>query len=103
MRNKLPILLALLPVALLTITSLQAQGLHLQINHAYYGTSGNAVDVTNRVRRMIQNNSLDFQVTNENLRADPSKGKDKILKISYTYLGKHHIVSFKEGERCRIP
>ena len=52
---------------------------------------------------MIQNNSLDFQVTNENLRADPSKGKDKILKISYTYLGKHHIASFKEGERCHIP
>ena len=52
---------------------------------------------------MIQNNSLDFKVTNDSMGGDPNKGADKVLTISYTYRGQHHVATFKEGERCRLP
>ena len=98
--------LQVLAVAMLAIVPLQAQVIHtghLKINNARYGKSGQGVDVTNRVRSMVQNNTLDFKVNNNNLGVDPYKGADKTLKLSYTYMGQQHNIVVKEGDRCRVP
>ena len=75
----------------------------LKINRAQYGKGGQGADVTNRVRSMVQNNTLDFKVNNNNLGGDPNKGADKTLKLSYTYQGQQHNIVVKEGDRCRVP
>ena len=94
-------------IALVAIAPLQAQVVvnpgRLKINNAIYGRNGQGANVTNRVRSMIHNNSLDFKVNNSNLGGDPNVGADKFLRISYTYQGQTRTASFKEGERCRLP
>ena len=95
---------ALLFVALLMLAPLHAQmGGRLKINNATYGKNGQGANVTNQVRSMIHNNTLDFKVSNSNLGGDPNKGADKILRISYTYQGQTRAAQFKEGDRCRLP
>ncbi len=50
-------------LVLLMLAPLQAQlGGRLKINNATYGRNGQGANVTNRVRSMIHNNSLDFKV-----------------------------------------
>jgi hypothetical protein len=75
----------------------------LVIDGAVWGRNGQGSDVTNRVRRLIRNNSLDFKVNNSNLGGDPNKGTVKTLKISYTYNGRRQNRVYNEGDRCRIP
>ncbi len=95
---------ALLFVILLTLMPLHAQvGGRLKINNATYGKNGTGANVTNQVRSMVRNNSLDFKVSNSNLGGDPNKGADKILRVSYTFHGQTRAAQFKEGERCRLP
>jgi hypothetical protein len=75
----------------------------LSIQRAIYGMSGKGSDVTNRVRSMVRNDSLDFKVNNTNLGGDPNQGTKKTLKLSYTYMGRQQTRTFNEGDRCRIP
>ena len=75
----------------------------LRIDRAIYGMSGKGSDVTNRVRSMVRNDSLDFKVNNTNLGGDPNQGTKKTLKLSYTYMGRQKAQTFNEGDRCRIP
>jgi len=107
MRNRYWRYLSLMIGAFLVVAPLQAQVYHvgakLKVNNAIYGRNGQGANVTNRVRSMVQNNSLDFKVNNGNLGGDPNVGADKILRISYTYQGQTRTASFKEGERCRLP
>jgi hypothetical protein len=94
----------LVATLLLLLLPVQAQyGGRLKINNATYGKNGQGANVTNNVRSMIRNNSLDFKVSNSNLGGDPNKGADKILRISYTFHGQTRAAQFKEGERCRLP
>ncbi len=75
----------------------------LEINKAVYGKEGAGNDVTRRLQRMIQNNTLDVKVTNDNMGGDPNKGANKTLKVDYTYRGQHQHVVVKEGDRLKLP
>jgi DnaJ-like protein C11, C-terminal len=81
----------------------QAQVGKLEINKAVYGKGGAGNDVTRRLQRMIQNNTLDIKVTNDNMGGDPDKGSDKTLKVDYNYRGQSHHVVVKEGDRLKLP
>ena len=97
--------LFILAITLVATQSVPAQIIpgKLKINSARYGKSGQGMDVTNRVRSMVQNNTLDFKVTNNNLGGDPNVGADKTLKLNYTYQGQTRNITVKEGDRCRVP
>jgi len=82
---------------------MQAQVGKLEINKAVYGKEGQGKDVTRRLQKMIQNNTLDVKVTNDNMGGDPNKGADKTLKVDYTYRGQHQHVVVKEGDRLKLP
>jgi DnaJ-like protein len=81
----------------------QAQGRQLHINNAIYGKNGKGMNVTNTLRGMIQNNSLDVKVNNKNLGGDPNVGADKNLKVEYTYQGRTMTKVVKEGDRLQLP
>lgn len=75
----------------------------LHIDKAIYGKNGQGDDVTMRLRRMVQNNTLDIKVNNDNMGGDPNKGADKSVKVQYTYLGRSQTVVVKEGDRLKLP
>jgi DnaJ-like protein C11, C-terminal len=93
----------MLVATLVSGTLVHAQIGKLEINKAVYGKQGQGRDVTRRLRNMIQNNTLDIKVTNDNMGGDPNVGADKTLKVDYAYHGQtlHKVV--KEGDRLKLP
>jgi hypothetical protein len=81
----------------------QAQGRMLHINNAIYGKNGRGMNVTNKLRSMIQNNMLNIKVNNGNMGGDPNVGADKYLAVRYTYQGRAMSKVVKEGDRLQLP
>jgi hypothetical protein len=105
-RSQLVTFTLMLLLCTISISQVGAQVVNnrrLRIDRAIYGMSGKGSDVTNRVRSMVRNDSLDFKVNNTNLGGDPNQGTKKTLKLSYTYTGRQQVRTFNEGDRCRIP
>jgi hypothetical protein len=82
-RSMRPGFLALASIAVLAIcSSVPALAQGSDVVSAQYGANRNVIDVTNTVRSMVRNGSLQFQVTNENLRVnDPAPGVVKTLRL----------------------
>jgi Domain of unknown function (DUF3395) len=98
-----PIFALFLVTALVSTTLVHAQVGTLQILKAVYGKAGAGNDVTERLQRMIKNNTLDIKVTNITMAGDPNKGADKTLKVDYTYRGQRKQVIVNEGDRLKLP
>ena len=98
-----PIFAFLIATTLVSTTLAHAQVGTLQINKAVYGKEGLGKDVTQRLQRMIKDNTLDVKVTNITMGGDPNKGTDKTLKVDYTFRGKRQQVVVKEGDRLKLP
>ena len=81
----------------------QAQGRMLHVNNAIYGKNGPGMNVTNKLRSMIQNNTLNIKVNNSNMGGDPNVGADKYLAVKYTYQGRTMSKVVKEGDRLQLP
>ena len=60
-------------------------------------------DVTRRLQKIIQNNTLNVMVTNANMGGDPNKGAGKSLKLDYSFRGQRRQVVVNEGKRLRLP
>jgi hypothetical protein len=98
-----PVFGLLLVTALVSTTLVHAQTGRLEIIKAVYGKEGLGNDVTQRLQKMIKNNTLDVKVTNITMGGDPNKGADKTLKVDYTYRGQRKQVVVKEGDRLKLP
>jgi hypothetical protein len=84
-------------------TSAQVQSRVLHINHAVYGKQGRGEDVTNRLRALVRNNTVDVKVNNENMGGDPNEHVKKTLKVDYTYMGRRMSKVVNEGDQLRLP
>ena len=104
-RSRLVTSALMLLLCMIAISSVGAQvnNRRLRIDRAIWGMSGKGNDVTNRVRSMMRNDSLDFKVNNTNLGGDPNQGVKKTLKVSYTYMGRQQARTYNEGDQCRLP
>lgn len=104
-RSQLLTFTVILLLCIIAIFPVEAQvgNRRLRIDRAIYGMSGKGSDVTNRVRSMVRNDSLDFKVNNTNLGGDPNQGTKKTLKLSYNYMGRQQTRTYTEGDQCRIP
>lgn len=102
-RSVFAVLAILLVTASVMQIPAQAQGRMLHINNAIYGKDGRGMNVTNKLRSMIQNNSLNIKVNNANMGGDPNVGADKYLKVAYTYQGRSMTRKVKEGDRLQLP
>ncbi len=94
---------ALLLVASVVQVPSDAQVRMLRINNAIYGKNGRGMNVTNQLRSMIQNNTLNIKVNNSNMGGDPNVGADKYLAVKYTYQGHSMSKVVKEGDRLQLP
>ena len=103
LRSTFTVLALFLMTAVVSNTLVHAQMGNPQIIKAVYGKGGLGNDVTRRLQRMIQNNTLDVKVNNSNMGGDPNKGADKTLKVDYSYRGQRRQVVVKEGDRLKLP
>ncbi len=71
-----PVFALLLVTALVSTTLAHAQTGKLEIIKAVYGKEGLGNDVTNRLQKLIKNNTIDVKVSNAILGGDPNKGAD---------------------------
>jgi hypothetical protein len=102
-RSVFSVLAVLLITASVIQIPAQAQGRMLHINNAIYGKNGRGMNVTNKLRSMIQNNTLNIKVNNSNMGGDPNVGADKYLAVKYTYQGRSMSKVVKEGDRLQLP
>jgi Domain of unknown function (DUF3395) len=98
-----PVFALLLVTALISSTVTHAQTGKLEVFKAVYGKEGSGQDVTERLQKLIKNNTLDVKVSNITMGGDPNKGADKTLKVDYSYRGQRKQVVVKEGDRLQLP
>lgn len=74
----------------------------LQILSAYYGDGIDAIDVTGRLNRLVQNNRLDIEVNEQVFACQASKDRPAFLTVKYQ-MGDHISYTFvKENDRLLI-
>ena len=73
------------------------------ILHAEYGRDGQSRDVTDRVRSLVQNNSLNFRVTNDAMGGDPARSRTKQLFVAVRQGSSgEQDYTFREGETIHL-
>jgi|SRR5664279_4806007 hypothetical protein len=102
-RSIFPAAALLLLTTAVFLAPVEAQMRQLYINNAIYGKNGRGMNVTNRIRSLIQNNTVNVKVNNANMGGDPNVGADKYLKVQYTYQGRSMTKVVKEGDRLQLP
>lgn len=79
-----------------------ARAQRIQVIEAYYGSDGRYANVTPRVQRIADSGRREFEVCNENLGVDPSKGREKRLKVVYISGGKRYSEEVREDKTFRF-
>jgi beta-barrel assembly-enhancing protease len=75
----------------------------LQILTASYGAQNRFVDVRQLLQSRVQNDRLDFQLTNASMGGDPISNAAKTLQINYQWAGRAYDVAARENQRVSIP
>ncbi len=77
------------------------RGFHIM--RAYYGGEGHFINVTERIRHMIEHDRLRTRVDNEHIGVDPDPHVHKVLRILYWYQGERHNIAVPEHEVLVLP
>lgn len=77
------------------------RGLHIM--RAYYGGEGHFVNVTERLRHMIDDGRLHTRVDNERLGLDPDPHVHKVLRVLYWYDGERRFITVPEKSELMLP
>lgn len=77
------------------------RGLH--ILRAYYGAEGQFINVTDVLRRQIDDGRVDLRVDNDNMGGDPLPGVHKWLRVLYQYEGERRNIVVDEKTDLRLP
>jgi hypothetical protein len=72
------------------------------ILRAEYGIGNSWADVTQRVRSLVQGNTLNFRVDNNTLRTDPRPGQKKILRLEIREGNRTRQMTFRENDYVRL-
>jgi hypothetical protein len=75
----------------------------LFIIRAFYGVNGNNLNVTERLRSMMQGPVLSMKVNNTNMGIDPKPGAEKILIVVYRFQHREEAIILHEGDRLNLP
>jgi len=77
------------------------RGLHIM--RAYYGGEGHFVNVTERLRHMVDDGRLYTRVDNEHLGLDPDPHVRKVLRVLYWFDGERRNIVVSEKSELRLP
>ncbi|HWR35061.1 MAG TPA: DUF3011 domain-containing protein [Clostridia bacterium] len=95
--------IALLLMCLIAIPTLAQQNGSWEIVRADYGWGNNWVDVTSRVRSLVQNNSLSFRVNGNTLGATQRQGRNRTLRLQLkSRNGNTQQMTFRENQQVNL-
>ena len=77
------------------------RGFHIM--RAYYGGEGHFINVTERLRHMIDDGRLRTRVDNEHIGVDPDPHVRKVMRVLYWYQGERHNIVVPEHEVLVLP
>ena len=77
------------------------RGFHIM--RAYYGGEGHFINVTERLRHMIEGGRLRTRVDNEHIGVDPDPHVHKVMRILYWFQGERHNIVVPEHEVLTLP
>lgn len=75
----------------------------LEIVQAVYGVGNAAVDVTDRMRPLVQGDRLSAKVGNDLAGYDPAPGIPKMLWLTYRLHGREYRVNVRESDYLHLP
>jgi len=75
----------------------------LAIVSASYGAGDRFFDVRQRLQSLVQNDRLNFQVTNASMGGDPSMDQAKTLLVRYRWNERTYDITARETDRLSIP
>lgn len=75
----------------------------LEITRATYGAGGQTMDVTDRLRSMVNGDRIDTRVGNDEMGGDPAPNRPKSLTIWYSSGRGERQARVNEGGRLRLP
>jgi hypothetical protein len=74
----------------------------LEIRSARYGAGTSVADVTEALRRQVQNGRLEVTVNGQSLGGDPAPGTVKMLRVDYVLDGKEMTTYFRDGDLVKL-
>jgi hypothetical protein len=96
-------IIAVLAILFLAAVSYPAQSGRWELLRAEYGSGNNFVDVTPRIRSLVQGDTLSIRVSNETLGIDPTPGVRKTLRLRVRdYQGQEQVLTYAEKESFSI-
>ncbi|MFN7924484.1 MAG: DUF3395 domain-containing protein [Bryobacteraceae bacterium] len=90
-------------LAVLGCWAAMAYAQQLEIVWARYGAGFNTIDVTDRVRSLVRDNTVTLTVDIPTLGSDPAPGTLKTLTVHYRLQGAESEVSARDSETLRVP
>jgi hypothetical protein len=75
----------------------------VQIIRGFYGVKGRTANVTELLRKRVQEGGLNIGVSNAALGVDPAPGADKILIVVYRFRGEEQAAAVREGGTLTLP
>jgi len=95
---------ALLLVCLAALPLLSQTNTSWEIIRADYGSGNNWVDVTDRVRSLVQGDSLNFTVDGNTLGASQRNGRNRALRLQLRDSeGTSRQVTYRDGQQVNLP
>ena len=91
-------IIVVLAILLLAAVCYAAQSNRWELLRAEYGSGNNYVDVTQRVRSLVQGDTLSMRVDNDTLGIDPTPGVRKTLRLRVRNHGQEQVLSYAEKE-----
>ncbi len=91
-------IIVVLAILLLGAVCYAAQSNRWELLRAEYGSGNNFVDVTQRVRSLVQGDTLSMRVDNETLGIDPTPGVRKTLRLRVRNYGQEQVLVYAEKE-----
>ena len=95
-------IIVVLAILLLAAVCYAAQSNRWELLRAEYGSGNNYVDVTPRIRSLVQGDTLSMRVDNDTLGIDPTPGVRKTLRLLVRNHGQEQVLAYAEKESFSI-
>ena len=78
-------------------------GGRLRIISAWYGAGDRKMEVTGMLQSMVREGTVVMPVNPDTLQADPARGRPKVLRVEYEYMGQAHRVEVPDFAQLQLP
>ncbi len=98
------LLIALALICFIALPLFASAATTWEIVRADYGSGNKRMDVTERVRSLVQGDSLNFRVSGHTLGADQRRGRNRVLRLRVKdNQGRSRLLTYRDGQQVNLP